>query len=486
MPGVSRASALGAPRSGPRVPSMPDVEATLPLDDLRRAVEAEDRSAILALAAEMHYADLAEAYQQIEPAKRTMFLKTIGPALAADMLVELPDSLIEGALDSFSPSELRVLFHELSDDDRVDILQDVGDEARLRFLGLLGPEDEELTRSLLKYDHDTAGGRMTTRTGRIFASQTVRQAVDMLRRDQESTETLSRIFVVDQKGRLIGKLRFRDLAFNTWDTPIRDIMREIGPERVLATADQEEAANLLLKYDLISLPVVDEFGHLLGIITHDDAMEILQEESTEDIEKIAGIGGEQSEETYLDTTIVTEFRRRAGWLVGLAFVSILSGYVMMRFGNVLSQVFLLSLFLPMVVAAGGNTGGQASTMVIRAMSLGEIDPSATWRVAWKELRTGFFLGALLGTCMAVFTVFLLPFFRPQLPPGLSLGMIGLTVAVALTTQVTSATFLGSLLPLGARAARLDPAVVSAPAIAAIVDVSGMVIYFTVARTILGL
>ncbi len=465
---------------------MPDDEATNPHDELLRAVEAEDLGAVRAMAEETHYADLAKAYQELDSDYHPVFLKTIGPALAADMIVELPDSLIEEALDAFTPSELKVLFHELSDDDRVDILQDVGDEARLRFLGLLGPEDEELTRSLLKYDHDTAGGRMTTRTGRVFANQTVKQAIEMLRRSQESTETLSRIFVVDDKGRLIGKLRFRDLAFNTWDTPVRDIMREIGSERVLATADQEEAANMLLKYDLIALPVVDEFGHLLGIITHDDAMEIMQEESTEDIEKIAGIGGEQSEETYLNTTIVTQFRRRAGWLTGLAFVSILSGYVMMRFGSVLSEVFILALFLPMVVAAGGNTGGQASTMVIRAMSLGEIDPGSAWRVAWKELRTGFFLGTLLGTCMALFTVVLLPFFHLDLPAGMSLGKIALSVAIALTTQVTSATFLGSLLPLGARAAQLDPAVVSAPAIAAIVDVSGMVIYFTVARAILGL
>ena len=465
---------------------MPDDEATLPVDDLLRAVEAEDRSAIRALAEEIHYADLAQAYQEIDADQREQFLKTIGPAEAADMIVDLPDTMIEEALDAFSPSELKILFRELSDDDRVDVLQDVGEEARLRFLGLLGPEDEELTRSLLKYEHDTAGGRMTTRTGRVFANQTVKQAIDMLRRSQESTETLSRIFVVDVKGRLIGKLRFRDLAFNTWDTPIRDIMREIGSERVLASADQEEAANMLLKYDLISLPVIDEFEHLLGIITHDDAMEILQEESTEDIEKIAGIGGEQSEETYLNTTILTQFKKRAGWLTGLAFVSIISGYVMMRFGAILSEVFLLALFLPMVVAAGGNTGGQASTMVIRAMSLGEIGPGQAFRVSWKELRTGFFLGLLLGCCMGAFTLFILPAFKPVLPEGMSLGRMAFTVTLALTTQVTSATFLGSLLPLGARAVKLDPAVVSAPAIAAIVDVSGMVIYFTVARAILGL
>ncbi len=466
---------------------MPDEVETLPIEELARAIEAEDQSAIRAIAEDLHYADLAHIYQEVDEERHPMFLKTIGPEIAADMIVQLPDSMIEEALDHFTPSELKILFRELSDDDRVDVLQDVGDEARLRYLGLLGPEDEELTRSLLRYEHDTAGGRMTTKFGRIFASMSIKQAIDSLRRIQENTETLSRIFVVDAKGHLIGRVRLRDLAFNAWDTPVYDIMEEVAPEqRVLATADQEEAANLLLRYDLIVLPVVDEFDHLLGIVTHDDAMEILQEETTEDIERLAGITGEQDEETYLNTTITNHFRRRAGWLVGLAFVSIISGYVMMRFGKVLSDVFVLALFLPMVVAAGGNTGGQASTMVIRAMSLGEIVPGSAFRVAWKELRCGFFLGTLLGLCMAAFTLFILPAFKISLPPDVSLLKLALAVAVALTTQVTSATFLGSLLPLGARAVKLDPAVVSAPAIAAIVDVTGMVIYFSVARALLGL
>lgn len=466
---------------------MPEDAVISPTEALLRAVEAEDQSAILALAEETHYADLAQTYQELDEEKHPLFLKSIGPEVASDMLVELPEGMIEEALDHFRPAELKVLFRELSDDDRVDVLQAVGNEARLRFLGLLGPEDEELTRSLLRYEHDSAGGRMTTKFGRLFASMSVKQAIEYLRRDEETTETLSRIFVVDAKGHLIGRVRLRDLAFNTWDTPIRDIMEEVGPEqRVLATADQEEAANLLLKYDLISLPVVDEFGHMLGIVTHDDAMEILQEESTEDFERLGGIAGEQDETTYLNTTTINHFRRRAGWLVGLAFVSIASGYVMMRFGSVLSQAFVLSLFLPMVVAAGGNSGGQATTMVIRAMSLNELVEGTGWRVAWKELRTGFLLGMLLGLCMALFTAFVLPAFQPGLPNGIGYPRLAFSVAVALTAQVTSATFLGSLLPFGARAVKLDPAVVSAPAIAAIVDVSGMVIYFTVARELLGL
>lgn len=466
---------------------MPDETITMPSEELVRAIEAGDQSAALAIAKAIHYADLAQVYLELDEDQHEMLLKSIGPELAADMIGELPEPMIEEALDYYSPGELKVLFRELSDDDRVDILQAVGDEARLRYLGLLGPEDEELTRSLLRYEPDTAGGRMTTRFGRLFASMTVKQAIDHLRRDQENTETLSRIFVIDAKGHLIGRVRLRDLAFNTWDTPIRDIMGDVGAEqRILATADQEDAANTLLKYDLVLLPVVDEFDHLLGIITHDDAMEILQEESTEDIERQAGIVGEVSEDTYLQSSVLTHFKRRFVWLVGLAFLAIASGYVMMRYEDTLTSVFLLSLYLPMVVASGGNTGGQASTMVIRAMSLGEIDKGQTVRVLWKEFRLGILLGILLGVSIALVTMLILPAFRPELPDGVSFMRFGFTVAIALAAQVTTSTCIGAMLPLGARAIRLDPAAVAAPAITTLVDVSGMVIYFTVAQAILGI
>lgn len=463
---------------------MADEIETEPADDLIRAIEAGDGSGLLQAAGQLHYADLAHLYENLNDGERDFLMKTIGPELATDVIAELPHSLVEDALHHFKPAQLRFLLANLSDDDRVDVFQVVSEEAQRRFFSLLGPDDKELTRNLLKYSEDTAGGRMTTHIGRITADMTVKQAVAVLRRELEDTETLARIFVVDEEGRLVGKVRLRDLAFNTWDTPVHDIMQE-ADERILATADQEEAARMLSKYDLIVLPVVDEFDHLLGVLTYDDALEIMQEESTEDLEKLAGIGGEQSELSYLNTTVISHFRRRVIWLVGLAFVSIISGYVMFRFSTILSNAFVLSLFLPMVVAAGGNSGGQAATMVIRAMSLGEIAPGAALRIASKEIRTGLLLGLSLGLCMAVFIIFLLPSFNHE-PPPFGFLRLALSVAVALTTQVLSATILGALLPLGARAIKLDPAVVSAPSLASIVDVSGMVIYFTTAGAILGI
>jgi magnesium transporter len=458
---------------------------TDPKVELLRALEAADGSALLAAAGDIHYADLAALYEDLDDERRDFFLKTIGPEIATDVIAELPDTLIEEALNHFKPAQLRVLLGKLSDDDRVDVFQVVSEEAQVRFFSLLGPRDKELTRNLLKYGEDTAGGRMTTRIGRITADMTVKQAIAVLRRDREDAETLARIFVVDEQGRLVGKIRLRDLAFSTWDTPVRDIMEE-ADEFILATADQEEAARTLSKYDLIVLPVVDEFHHLLGVLTYDDALEILQEENTEDIEKLAAIGGDQSEVTYLNTSVGMHYRRRVIWLVGLAFVSIASGYVMFRFSEVLQQAFVLSLFLPMVVAAGGNSGGQAATMVIRAMALGEISTGNALRIAWKEARTGLFLGLSLGLAIALFITLVLPGIQQGTGGGFDFPHLALAVAAAITMQVFSATVLGALLPIGARAIKLDPAVVSAPSLASTVDVSGMLIYFSTAAAILHL
>lgn len=450
-----------------------------------RALDAGDCPALLAAAEDIHYADLAHLYENLDDEKRSLLFQTIGPELATDVVAELPYTLIEEALTHFKPAQLRVLLGNLSDDDRVDVFQVVSPEAQVRFFSLLGPRDKELTRNLLKYEEDTAGGRMTTQVGRITADMTVKQAITVLRRDREDAETLARIFVVDAQGRLVGKVRLRDLAFATWDTPIHDIMDEVD-EYILASADQEEAARTLSKYDLIVLPVVDEFHHLLGVLTYDDAMEILQEESTEDIEKLSGIGGEQSEVSYLNTSVLLHFRRRVSWLVGLAFLSVISGYVMYRFSTVLEQAFVLALFLPMVVAAGGNSGGQAATMVIRAMALGEISTGNALRIAWKEARTGMMLGVTLGVTMAAFITFLLPHIQRGTGADFDFLHLAFAVSAALMVQVLSATTLGALLPICARAIKLDPAVVSAPSLASTVDISGMMIYFTIIGAILHL
>ena len=454
------------------------------LERAEEAIERRDEKLVRELCEDLHHADLAELYEDIEPEERVFLIRLLGVEKFSDVLAELPDTLIEETLDLFQPDQQREILDSLPDDDRVDILQDVSDSKRRDYLELLDEETRKDTRTLLRYGEETAGGRMTTQIGKILAKMTVKEAIDHLRGELDSTGTLARIFVVDEENKLIGKIRLRDLAFNAWDVAVQDLVQDID-HSILATADQEDAAKMISRYDMLILPIVDESNRLLGVITADDAFEILEEESTEDIEKGAGISGDQSEETYLNTSVASHFKRRCGWLVILAFLAILSGFVMMRFEHTLMEVYLLSLFLPMVVAAGGNTGGQASTMVIRAMALGELDPEDTRRVAWKEMRLGLLLGALLAVIIGIFAVFAPPALQFTLPDGVNFTQFGVTVAIALGAQVATSTLIGALLPIGARAIKMDPAVIAAPAITTIVDVSGMVIYFTVARSILG-
>ena len=454
------------------------------IEALESAIQNRDAAAFGTSAEDLHYADLASVFQDLDNDEaRGFFTQHISLNSFPNILAELPDALIEETLERFDESAQREILRKLVDDDRTDILQDVSTEARKRYLAMLKPEQQETTRSLMRYEEDTAGGRMTTQAARISLGATVKEALEVLREYKDSAESLARIYVVDEDGRLRGKIRLRELAFNSWDTLVEDIMDQ-ADLFILASTDQEEAAQMFTKYDMTLLPVVDEYDHLLGVITHDDVLEIIEEESTEDIEKMSGIAGEQSEQTYLNTSVATHFKRRFPWLLVLALLAISSGYVMLRFEHMLSSIYLLALYLPMVVAAGGNTGGQAATMVIRAMSLGELEAGSTVKVIAKELFLGIFLGATLGCCIALITLFVLPIFNPPLPENIAMSTFALAVSVALGAQITTSTLSGALLPLGARAIKLDPAVVAAPAITTLVDISGMVIYFTAAQAIL--
>lgn len=454
------------------------------IEALESAIQNRDAAAFGTSAEDLHYADLASVFQDLDNDEaRGFFTQHISLNSFPNILAELPDALIEETLERFDERAQREILRKLVDDDRTDILQDVSTEARKRYLAMLKPEQQETTRSLMRYEEDTAGGRMTTQAARISLGATVKEALEVLREYKDSAESLARIYVVDEDGRLRGKIRLRELAFNSWDTLVEDIMDQ-ADLFILASTDQEEAAQMFTKYDMTLLPVVDEYDHLLGVITHDDVLEIIEEESTEDIEKMSGIAGEQSEQTYLNTSVATHFKRRFPWLLVLALLAISSGYVMLRFEHMLSSIYLLALYLPMVVAAGGNTGGQAATMVIRAMSLGELEAGSTVKVIAKELFLGIFLGATLGCCIALITLFVLPIFNPPLPENIAMSTFALAVSVALGAQITTSTLSGALLPLGARAIKLDPAVVAAPAITTLVDISGMVIYFTAAQAIL--
>lgn len=450
--------------------------------EILEALQSGSTQRIAEIYREVHPGDIERAFERLDEDERMAILES----LPADVLVEWSDYLTASEIEAFLPTlneaKQREMLDSLSDDELVDFLQELEEEdERIQYISLLQEEKRQVSEELLKYPEESAGGRMTTMMAAVLDGITVKEALDELREIREEAEVLSRIYVVDSNNRLLGKIRLRDLAFSNWDTPIGEFMSH-DELSISAFSDQEEAANMISRYDLLALPVVDEDNRLLGVITYDDAIEILEEESTEDIERQSGIGGERGDLAYLQTSVLAHFKRRAGWVFVLAFLALLSGVVLLKYEDVLKAFYILSLYFPMVVAAGGNTGAQSATMVIRSMALGELGPSQLWRVMWKELRIGIMLGTLIGACVAFQVRYLLP---QTMFNGVDVIEVALVVGLALTAQILTSTLIGGSLPILARMARQDPAVVASPAITTIVDVSGAVIYFTLAQVILG-
>lgn len=446
------------------------------------AVRSGNPGEVVAICRLAHPGDIEVAIEQLDESDQEAFLE----ALPLDLITELSDYLPSAALESrmraLPEAEKREVLESLSDDELVDLLQEVPEEEREEIIDLLPEDMQEVSQDLLQFPENSAGGRMTTAIAEIKASMTIREALALLAGQQEDTEILSRIYVVDDAGRLLGKTRLRDLAFNPRSKLVREIM-DGDQISIDARADQERAAQMIARYDLVALPVVDAERRLLGVITHDDALDILQEEHTEDLELASGISGERGDFSYLQTPVVTHLRRRFLWVLGMALLGLISGTVLHDQGDVFKAHYVLALYLPMVVAAGGNTGSQAATMVIRAMSLGELGPRTFLGVVLKEMRIGLLLGGLLGLCIALQIRFLLPSSLAG-EAGASLLHIAAVVGLALTAQVTTSTVTGASLPLAARAIRLDPAVVASPAITTLVDVTGMILYFSLARWLL--
>jgi magnesium transporter len=455
-----------------------------PLDQFLEAFHDEKFEEARALSAELHGADWAGIFEQISSDERPALIGLVPEEEFAEFLHQLPLADAAEILASLSDSRLTVVLGELPDDTLVDLLQEMDSEQRGYTFHLLSENRRKAARRLLRFPDDSAGGRMTTAFASVQEDITVREAIAELMKVKDETEVLARIYVVDSIGHILGKVRLRDLTFSAPDVLIADI-NDFDTRAVLATTDQEKAVRVMQKYDLLTLPVVDEEGRLLGVITHDDAMDIQEEESTEDMERQSGIAGESSDETYLNTSVLRHVRRRIGWIVSLAFFGLIAGYLIYSFQNVLGTVFVLSIYMPMVVAAGGNTGGQAATMVIRAMSIGELQPSEFFRVAAKELRVGLLVGAVLGICMAIQIKWFMPA-GTTLPDNISLEKFALVVSLALLCQITASTLIGATLPIAARMAKLDPAVMSSPAITSMVDATGLVIYFNLAKAILGI
>ncbi len=456
---------------------------TLAPEELRGYLEQADPKDIQAFCESGHTAALAEALSALEADQAWEALKRVPPTPRAEIFCRLDESLQVDITEKLSRGDLARLLSDMPADDRVDLLRRLPEEESERVLPAMAQAEREDVRRLSSYAEGTAGSIMTSEYVTLRPELTAEEAIARLRREAPNKETIYHAYILGEDRRLVGVISLKDLIVARASERVGDLMhREVI--RARATDDQEAAARMLQRYDLLALPVVDEREAIVGIITHDDAIDVITQENTEDFEKLMAITGAHETGHYLRTPAWVHFRNRVGWVVSLAVVGLLSGTIIQRYESSLERLLILALFMPMLADTGGNTGSQAATVVVRALALGQVKARDIFRVLFKEAGVALMLCGILG--LTSFGRVMLLSRAEQVPEEFTLWMVGLTIAVALSLQVVSATLLGALLPMLAARLKLDPALVASPALTTAVDITGLLIYFNTARVMLGL
>lgn len=451
--------------------------------ELLELLDAGDRAALAEVVASVHPAQMAEFVAALDDADTWRLLGMLDRSQAAELFchfdLDRQAVLATGANRQAMAQMLEALPH----DDRADLVQRLDPQVAEQILPLVAKAEREDIRKLASYRERTAGSLMSSDYATLRPDMTVAQALEHVRVLAPTRETIYYIYVVDAAHRLIGFVSLKDLILARPSQLVRDIMHE-DVLSVEVDEDQEVAAQRIEKYDFLAVPVIDGDRKLVGIITYDDALDVLRQESQEDIEKFMAIGGRHQVGEYLRTTAWGHFRKRVYWVIGLAALGLVSGTIIHGFESTLMAMLILALYMPMVADTGGNTGSQSATVVVRALALGEIAPRHALRVLFKEFQVAFLLAIILGVLSFGKVLFLSR--ASEVPVGYSLVGIGGCIALALSLQVVTATLIGALLPLGAARLKLDPAVVASPALTTVVDITGLLIYFTTAKLLLGL
>lgn len=375
------------------------------------------------------------------------------------------------------------IFGCMFSDIRADLYQELGKEQQIELLPYLDKKVREDVIILSAYPPETAGGIMTTDFATIFADMTAAEALAKIRKDKPSKDMAYYIYVVDHSMVMKGYVTLKDLVLHDPKDKVHEMINEFF---VFAEVneDRESVAQKIEKYDLVAIPVLNSLNQLVGIVSHEEAIDIIQKENTEDLEKIMGIMPSEDDEEYMATSSFHHFKKRVVWLVSLAAIGIISGMIINEYQHVLEQFIILAMYMPMMAATGGNTGAQAATVVIRALSLGEIEDKDWFKIVFKEMKISF----MLSLCVAALTYLKIAFlsFHALLPEGFSMEYIGIIISTAIAIQVISSALIGAGLPLVVRRMGGDPAVVASPAITTIVDITGLLIYFTIASITLGI
>ena len=422
--------------------------------------------------------DVAELFSQVDGKYHAILFRLLLKESAAEVFVELDTDIQIDLINSFSDRKLASILEEMYLDDTVDIIEEMPAAVVKRIIKSSTEENRSMINRLLRFDRNTAGAIMTTEYVRFVPDMTVAEALSHIRHVAIDKETIYTCYVTDRKRHLLGIVTAKSLLLSASDVLLEDIMEE-NVVFANTTDDKEEVALLFDRYGFLALPVVDSEGRLVGIVTVDDAMDVMREETEEDFAKMAGMA--PTETPYLRTSTIDFLKARLPWLLLLMLSATISGAILTVFEDALSAA--LVLFVPMIMGTGGNSGGQSSVTVIRSLSLGEIEFKDILRVMWKELRVGFFAGAVVG-----FATFLKVLLLDRLLLGNADITVFMALAVALSLALTIifAKLIGAALPILAKKIGFDPAVMASPFITTLVDAASLLIYFFVASELFGL
>jgi magnesium transporter len=439
---------------------------------LEALLEAHNLDAVRSLLKAEHPADVADLLELLDAEQRVAVFDLLESGMAAEVLDEINTRSTRDLVDAVPDEKIADLLEVMPVDDAAEILAELAEGRAEDILALMEPEDAADVGALLAHPEDTAGRLMSTKVVRLKADWTVEHTLQYLRSIDPEVETLAYLYIVNGGEQLVGVVPLRALVLALPDRRLSEIMSP-SVIAVRVDTDQEDVARLVAQYDFSAVPVVDADRRLVGVITHDDVVDILQDEFTEDIQRLGG--SEPLEDEYLSTPVLSVTRKRIGWLLVLFLTEMLTGTVMRFFEKELEAVVALSFFVPLLIGTGGNSGSQTTSTIIRAIAVGEVQFRDAWRLLWHEMRTGVLLGLTMG---------LFGFVR-ALTWGSALPL-ALTVGISLFTIVLWANMIGSLLPPLAARLKIDPAVISGPVMSTLVDATGLFIYFMLARLIIGL
>jgi magnesium transporter len=432
--------------------------------------------------AELQPADVADLVNQLTRQEAAAVMSMLAVPRAVEVCDQPTLRRRSAILEQMDPGRAGHILEGLSADQRTEIVRGMGEIARRRLLPKLAAEVRAEVERLLQYPPHTAGGIMTTEFVRLDPAWTVGECLRHVRAVAREKESIYAGYVMEpDSGRLLGSVSLRDLVMAELDQPVERVMRR-KPVAVSALDDQEAVAAKIAKYNLLAVPVLEEDGSVVGFVTVDDVVDVMIEEGTEDALKMGAVEAGAMEEPYATTPFWSLVRKRAGWLLVLFLSEMLTATAMGRFEEEIARAVVLALFVPLIISSGGNSGSQAASLIIRALAVGELGVRDWWRVMRREILSGFVLGGILGLVgfmrITAWSLVAPHAYGPHWP------LVAATVWVSLVGVVLWGTLAGSMLPLLLKKAGMDPAVSSAPFVATLVDVTGIVIYFEVAARIL--